>query len=45
MIKNFIKKHNLEYYEEASLKKYNTYRIDSKCKYLIFTQNKIYSFD
>lgn len=40
MIKNFIKKHNLEYYEEASLKKYNTYRIDSKCKYLIFPQNK-----
>ncbi|MCI6266373.1 MAG: UDP-N-acetylmuramate dehydrogenase [Erysipelotrichaceae bacterium] len=40
MIKNFIKKHNLEYYEDISLKRYNTYRIDSKCKYLIFPKNK-----
>lgn len=40
MIKNFIKKNSLEYYEDASLKKYNTYRIDTKCKYLIFPKNK-----
>ena len=36
MIKNFINELKLEYYEDASLKRYNTYRIDLKCKYLIF---------
>ncbi len=40
MIKNFIEKNNIEYYEEASLKKYNTYRIDAKCKYLVFPKDK-----
>lgn len=40
MIKNFIKKHNLECYEEACLKDYNTYKINAKCKYLIFPKNK-----
>ena len=40
MIKNFIDKKEYEYYEDASLKKYNTYRIDCKCKYLIFPGNK-----
>lgn len=40
MIKNFIKKNNLEFYEEASLKKYNTYRINTICKYLIFPNTK-----
>lgn len=39
MIKNFIKEHGLECYEEASLKKYNTYRIDLKCRYLVFPDN------
>lgn len=40
MIKNFIKKHNLEYYEEANLKRYNTYRLETICKYLILPKNK-----
>lgn len=40
MIKNFIKKHNIEYYEDESLKRYNTYRIEAKCKYLIFPKDK-----
>lgn len=40
MIKNFIKKYPMEYYEEASLKRYNTYRINTICKYLIFPNNK-----
>lgn len=40
MIKNFIKKHPMEYYEEASLKRYNTYRIDTICKYLVFPNDK-----
>lgn len=40
MIKNFIKRHNLEYYEEANLKRYNTYRLETVCKYLIFPKDK-----
>ena len=40
MIKNFIEKNNIEYYEDASLKKYNTYRIDAKCKYLVLPKDK-----
>lgn len=40
MIKNFIKEHELECYENASLKRYNTYRLDTKCQYLIFPKTK-----
>ena len=40
MIKNFIKEHEFEYYENASLKRYNTYRLDTKCEYLIFPKTK-----
>lgn len=40
MIKNFIEKNNYEYLNEASLKRYNTYRIDIKCKYLVFPKTK-----
>lgn len=40
MIKNFIKELGCEIYEEESLKKYNTYKIDIKCKYLILPNNK-----
>ena len=43
MIENFIKENNIEYYKDASLKKYNTYKIDAKCQYLIFPKNRIYS--
>lgn len=38
MIKNFIKKY--EYYEQANLKRYNTYRLETICKYLIFPKSK-----
>lgn len=41
MIKDFFKKHNIEYQEEVSLKKYNTYRIDIKCAYLIFPNDEM----
>jgi len=40
MIKNFINKHELECYEEANLKRYNTYRLETVCKYLIFPKTK-----
>ena len=36
MIKNFIKNSNLEYYENVSFKKYNSYKLDVKVKYLVF---------
>ena len=36
MIKSFIKNHNIEYYEKISLKKYNTYKLDVTCDYLVF---------
>lgn len=34
MIENFI--NDYEYYKSASLKKYNTYRLDVSCEYLIY---------
>lgn len=37
MIENFI--NNYEYYKDISLKKYNTYRLDIKCGYLIYPKN------
>ena len=37
MNENFIK--NYEYYKDISLKKYNTYRLDVKCVYLIYPGN------
>ncbi len=40
MIKNFIKNNNLEYFEQANLKRYNTYRLETICKYLIFPKTK-----
>ena len=40
MIKNFFKTNNIEYLEEVSLKKYNTYHIDTLCAYLAFPKNK-----
>ncbi len=39
MIENFIKNNNIEYYKDAKLKKYNTYRINATCKYLVFPNN------
>ncbi len=40
MIKNFFKENDIKYQEDVSLKKYNTYRIDIKAKYIVFPQNK-----
>lgn len=40
MIRNFINTNNYEYYEDANLKRYNTYRLETKCKYLIFPKSK-----
>ncbi len=37
MIENFIK--DFEYYKNASLKRYNTYRLDIKANYLVFPKN------
>ena len=39
MIENFIEKNNIEYYKEVGLKKYNTYKINTKAKYLFFPKN------
>lgn len=36
MIKSFIRNHDIEYYEKVSLKKYNTYKLDVVCDYLVF---------
>lgn len=38
MIESFIKKY--EYYENVSLKKYNTYKLDVMCRYLIYPKDK-----
>lgn len=40
MIKNFIDQIGLECYEEANLKNYNTYRLETICKYLVFPKTK-----
>lgn len=38
MIENFIK--NYEYYKNISLKKYNTYKIDAICNYMIYPKDE-----
>ena len=40
MIKNFFKINNIEYIENAQLKKHNTFHIAATCKYLVFPQNE-----
>ena len=40
MIKNFFKSKNIECYENISLKKYNTYRVDTICQFLIFPKTE-----
>lgn len=40
MIRDFIKNLDIEFYEDVSLKKYNTYRLDTIAKYLVFPDNK-----
>lgn len=39
MIENFIK--NYEYYKNVSLKKYNTYRLDVMCNYLVYPKDEL----
>lgn len=39
MIRNFTRINNIEMYENISLKKYNTYRLDVKCDYLVFPKD------
>lgn len=39
MIENFIK--DYEYYKDISLKKYNTYKLDIMCNYLVYPKNTI----
>lgn len=39
MIRNFTRSNNIEMYEDISLKKYNTYRLDVKCDYLVFPKD------
>ena len=41
MIKNFFEINKVEYIENASLKKYNTYRVNTICKYLVFPKNRL----
>ena len=41
MIKSFIDTSGVEYYEDVSLKKYNTYKIDAKAKYLVFPKDSV----
>ena len=40
MIKSFFDKHNIEYKENASLKNYNTYKIDAISDFIIFPKNE-----
>ena len=36
MIKNFFDRLNISYKEDISLKNYNTYRVNTICKFLVF---------
>lgn len=40
MIRDFIRNLDIEFYEDASLKKYNTYKLDTIAKYLVFPDSK-----
>ena len=40
MIKSFFDKLGIEYLENATLKNYNTYKIDATCDYLVFPKNE-----
>ena len=39
MIKNFFDSKNIAYKEDISLKNYNTYRLNTICKFLVFPKN------
>ena len=40
MIKSFFDQHQIDYKENISLKNYNTYKVDTTCRYLIFPKNE-----
>ncbi|MDO4394729.1 MAG: UDP-N-acetylmuramate dehydrogenase [Mycoplasmatota bacterium] len=40
MIKNFFDEHNINYKEEISLKNYNTYKINTNAKFLVYPSNE-----
>ena len=40
MIKNFFDVNSIDYRKDVSLKKYNTYRIDATCSYLVFPKDE-----
>ena len=40
MIKNFFDKIQIKYRENASLKNYNTYRINASCSYIVFPKDE-----
>ena len=39
MIKSFFDNRNISYKEDASLRNYNTYRVNTICKFLVFPKN------
>ena len=41
MIKSFFNNEKIIYIENANLKKYNTYKIDATCSFLVFPKNEI----
>ena len=41
MIKSFFDTNSIEYIEKASLKKYNTYKLEVTCNYLVFPKDEI----
>ena len=40
MIKSFFDKYNIEYQAEATLKNYNTYKIEATCDFIVFPKNE-----
>jgi len=40
MIKNFFDEQNVKYEENASLKKHNTYKVDTTCSYLVYPKDE-----
>ena len=39
MIKNFFDNLNISYKEDISLRNYNTYRVNTICKFLVFPKS------
>lgn len=45
MIKSFFDNHQISYLENASLKNYNTYRLDTTCSFLVFPKDELELID